>query len=488
MKTEIVFEQVHGRKGSYKREFKGVMQKVAVTGLILATAAGVVSPAYAMDLSLKEMGQNAHISISQEHAIQDVIVELKNTLEYIKGLKASGVISEQDISSLARQIYALDTTGLELEKENVEVLLQEVEATVKDLEGSNEVAVAIAYIRSRMGTSTITVSPKNATTITFGDVSTSHWAYKPIMAMAEKGLFAGKGTDANGKAIFDPNATMSRAEFITVVTRALYSKELGSKKVEAGSPWWYSAYMVALDEGLLTEGDLDRGDLAKAMTRQEMAMVLSRASTALGETYGRLIDDSRIPDFNSISPQYREYVKIAYTKGMLAGTDSKGTFSPMGTLSRAQAATVLYRLVEPSTRSEVDTTPLPTPGAQSWVEGQPHGIPKAGDIVIKADGTKVVLKVDPKSGVLGAGQGVDFVTGTTRNGYTWKEGDLHWDDDRVLRKCDKTGEMHSGAEWAEIYVSHKPETNGSYEGEIRDNWYMWDSVVEEWLWCGPQMS
>ena len=54
---------------------------------------------------------------------------------------------------------------------------------------------------------------------------------------------------------------------------------------------------------------------------------------------------SKIPDYNKISTQYKDSVVKAYSMGLIAGTDSKGTFNPYGTLNRAQASTVIYRLI-----------------------------------------------------------------------------------------------------------------------------------------------
>ena len=484
---EVIIEQVHNREGSNKKiQFKGVLNKVLVSGLILATATGMVTPAFAAQETIKDAVRNSAFEMTVQETVQGVIVEITNTLKSIEAQKKSGRVSEGELSTLATMIFSLETAkGSEVQ--SVSEILNKVETTIQGLStDTTEVKVAIGYVRSVLGITHISVENRVAT-VNFKDVPSSHWAYTAIYEMGKKGLFAGKSTNADGSANFAPNDTMTRGEFVTVVVRALYNEELQAQSAVAGSPWWYASYVVAVDQGLLKESELDNGDLNKVMNRQEMAMVLSRAATAQGESFGTLIDESRIPDYSSIGTYYRNYVRQAYTKGMLAGTDTAGTFSPMGTLNRAQAATVLYRLVEPSTRSEVDTSPVQVTGqAQTWVEGQTHSIPKAGDTVIKADGTKVVLKVDEKSGVLGAGQGVDIYTGTVVNGTTFKVGMTSWDDHRVLRKCDKTGEVHSGAEWLEIYVAFKPTSSGSYDGEVRDNWYQWDSIVEEWLWIGPQ--
>ncbi|MFA5523141.1 MAG: hypothetical protein WDA24_02180 [Tissierellales bacterium] len=80
--------------------------------------------------------------------------------------------------------------------------------------------------------------------------------------------------------------------------------------------------------------------------------------------------------------------------GLLSGTDDKGTFAPKVTAKRGEAAAVVRRMIEPSARASVYfSTPAPvidqTQGAITITEYQKseRRLAKAGDIVVKADGT-----------------------------------------------------------------------------------------------------
>lgn len=188
----------------------------------------------------------------------------------------------------------------------------------------------------------------------FSDVPTSFWAHDAIMDMVDRGMFAGTSTPVNGVGTFSPNGVMTRAQFIVVVTRYLYGEQLESMQSSPNDTWYANNYRVALEKGLLLPEELENGNLQAACTRQEMAMILVRAAKlARGETAKKLVHESRIADYAIIDEYYRDYVVQAYSLGMIAGTDSKGTFSPLGVLNRAQAATVIYRLVEPATRNPV---------------------------------------------------------------------------------------------------------------------------------------
>ena len=194
----------------------------------------------------------------------------------------------------------------------------------------------------------ITVTASNV--LDYLDVPKDHWAYNEIMNMTKRSLFKGTSVDKNGIATFSPDNTMKRSEFIVVLTRFLYADELDSITVSP-NPWYASNYTIALKHGLLTSEELDNGDLDKPCTRQEMSMLLVRAAyIANQEVATNLIPNEKISDFNQISSNYKQYVLQAYSLGLLVGVDDRGTFNPQGILNRAQAATAIYRLIDPSTR------------------------------------------------------------------------------------------------------------------------------------------
>lgn len=198
--------------------------------------------------------------------------------------------------------------------------------------------------------------PALAADLTFSDVPSNHWAAQPIIEMTEQGLFSGTTTPVNGVGTFAPDATMTRGAFLTVLTRWLFGDELDAMSAVPGAPWWKNNYTLALQNGLLKDKELD-GDLDKAMSRQEMAVVLARAAQGLGLAPDTLVSESAIPDWYSIGEGYREGVRFSYSMGFIGGTDSNGTFNPNGTLTRAQAATVVYRLLEKIEGGELSWRP-----------------------------------------------------------------------------------------------------------------------------------
>lgn len=225
--------------------------------------------------------------------------------------------------------------------------------------------------------------PVFADQITFSDVPPTHWAYRFIMDTTEKGVFTGTTTPVNGVGTFEPEATMTRAEFITVLAAWLFPDELSAMERPAQAPWWYCHYQVALNNGILKSGELDGGAMDRNMTRQEAAVVLARVCQALGLTPDQSVGVSGIADWYNIDGGYWDGVDMTYSLGLIGGVDAAGTFDPMGTLTRAQAATVVSNLLgkaeaKPVTPDQFDSSliqvecsMLPQP-ADNGIEGIIH--------------------------------------------------------------------------------------------------------------------
>ena len=147
-------------------------------------------------------------------------------------------------------------------------------------------------------------------------------------------------------------------------------------------------------------------------------------------------------------------------------------------------------------------------GAITIKEGQQSSRPaKAGDTIVKADGTKVVLKVGP-NGVLGEGQGVapdanlSVAKATSASSNFNKNGVFTYDRTKLGVLTDSlgkdlmnqkymvnatTGEGHWRNEWNAIRENYPaPQANGTYEGQVSSDpysLYVWDGMVG-WIFNG----
>lgn len=173
----------------------------------------------------------------------------------------------------------------------------------------------------------------------FIDVPDTHWAYSSIRSMSEKGVMMGLG---NGR--FKPEGTITRAEFITVVTRAM----VPGKIVSAVKDTWYEAnYNAAMTVGLIQGDEMPNTPQSMGLniTRYEVSRILVRADKNINGNTEVTTDTSKIKDYEDISTEYNGFVAQAYAKGLLSGYGD-GTFSGNDTMNRAQAAVVVERLLK----------------------------------------------------------------------------------------------------------------------------------------------
>ncbi len=179
------------------------------------------------------------------------------------------------------------------------------------------------------------VTPGKGFTDTVG-----HWAEDSISRMADKGIVKGDG------ASFRPDASITRAELITMVVRALgltiSGTDTGFEDVAADS--WYASYIkAALESGLISKDSVFRpNDL---VTREEMAKILAGANANLkGEEFKAPEGELSFADSAAISGWAKPYILYASQNGLMNGMED-GSFAPKASGTRAQVATVLDRIL-----------------------------------------------------------------------------------------------------------------------------------------------
>lgn len=236
-------------------------------------------------------------------------------------------------------------------------------------------------ITAILATATIASSAIPVFASTYSDVSDSHWANSYINKITGLGAFSGyeDGT-------FRPDNVITYQEFTkTVVGLILNPLEDKIEPVEDGyeiykftpavlsgkepynadyrwhHAWddWAQPYLnFALDKGLIkydnsimdTE-DYNFGGPRDEMSRFDMAKLIARTMDYLGEEKIENTDvyKAALKDYDYIPDEYKDYVLQAYGKGVLSGYED-GSFHGDRKLTRAEASSVLVRLVDQSMR------------------------------------------------------------------------------------------------------------------------------------------
>ncbi|GAB6159357.1 hypothetical protein JCM39194_25580 [Desulfotomaculum varum] len=178
---------------------------------------------------------------------------------------------------------------------------------------------------------------------TFNDIA-SHWARPNIEIMAARHVVRGVTSET-----FSPNETVTRGQFAVMLVRTLGLPEdaaaAGFKDVPPGY-WCAGAVGTAAQMGLVAgygNGTFGPND---TITREQMAAMLVRA---LRLNSLKVIPDSPLApglfkDGETIAPWARTSVAVIAQAGLMRGR-GEGLFAPQALTSRAEAVTVLVRLL-----------------------------------------------------------------------------------------------------------------------------------------------
>jgi hypothetical protein len=173
----------------------------------------------------------------------------------------------------------------------------------------------------------------------YADVKPVHWAYEAVKAMSDRSVITGYPDGS-----FLPDNTVTYGEFIKMALIAATGEDAGNA---ASGHWASNYYNKALEQGYFTVYDIDQSYLGNKIPRAHMALLVSS-----------ILDDVKIENYDEIQKgitdityktKYEYDITKAYATGILTGYTDK-TFQPDKTLSRAEAATVIYRLVDESKR------------------------------------------------------------------------------------------------------------------------------------------
>ncbi len=173
----------------------------------------------------------------------------------------------------------------------------------------------------------------------FRDVDESlSWARDAIEILTGRGIIQGRGE------LFDPLAPVNRAEFITLIARALGSNTVNYQgiipKDVSQSDWFYPSLQYCLQEGVISgypDGSFRPGN---SISRQEMAGILYRLKK--DSQKDRLPVPSSFRDQDDIAPWAVPAVKLVASEKLMQGYED-GSFRAGQACSRAEAAVILFR-------------------------------------------------------------------------------------------------------------------------------------------------
>lgn len=193
----------------------------------------------------------------------------------------------------------------------------------------------MTFIAPKSGTYGFAANPNG-----FTDIG-SHWARNDIAYCAAREIFKGVSDTK-----FNPNGTMTRAMFVTVLYRMAGSPAAARanfRDVAAGA-WYADAVSWASANGIVKGYGDDRFGPNDLVTRAQMCTLLKRFVEQQGYTLAATTPADTFRDAAQIPSWAAEAVAYCQTRGLVNGRDG-GVFAPMAGATRAENCAVFHRLI-----------------------------------------------------------------------------------------------------------------------------------------------
>lgn len=243
------------------------------------------------------------------------------------------------------------------------------------------------------------------------------WAWPTVDDAIRRGLFIGYNPyiDAEGNTItnFGPGDPVTESVGLTLCARMMVDKDqrevilkdrlaqmrelipgTAQNPDDPGAPyvWFRREAATCLELGIIEESDLiflrDSGRLSAPMTKADFAKYLVRAMGLEDFAMGLNTDTLPFADEAKIGREYRPFVKLLSTYGVLTG-DEKGNFNPDISMNRAICATMLSRAIENIQEGREVTVDLPRYTDYAYTEGYIQSVDLQDDgtrtMVVKSD-------------------------------------------------------------------------------------------------------
>lgn len=177
----------------------------------------------------------------------------------------------------------------------------------------------------------------------FEDIENVPWAKQAINALFEKQIINGKSDK-----VFSPMDNIKREEFTKMLVCAFSvnadSADMKFFDVPYGA-WYYDYVKRAYGAGLINGFSNEVFGTGDNITRQDMALMIYRAANYAGAKIQKSEEKRLFIDDADISDYAYESVYALKNAGVISGNEN-GWFNPAAYATRAQAAKMLYGVIE----------------------------------------------------------------------------------------------------------------------------------------------
>lgn len=167
------------------------------------------------------------------------------------------------------------------------------------------------------------------------------WAAEAIDYLFEHGIISGTGSG-----YYNPNASISRGDFILMLCRAFDLRaDAKGNFSDVDSDSYYSGAIAVAKELKIAKGGNEKFNPRSALSRQDAMVLIYRALEAADITIeeGSELDLRDFSDRNKISDYAVDAVAAMVKADIIKGYGGK--LSPQRSVSRAEMAVILYRIL-----------------------------------------------------------------------------------------------------------------------------------------------
>lgn len=192
-----------------------------------------------------------------------------------------------------------------------------------------------------MGISSVT-PPTGLSENVFNDIYGVDWATEAILALTDRGIVNGIG---NGR--FAPDDNVTREQFAKILASAMgIDASLVTENVfsDAVNGEWYCSWInAARNAGVVNGIGYGKFGVGMNITREDMCVMIYNALKLRGNAGSPA--ELKFSDAGDISDYAHEAVAVLYGMGVVNGV-SETAFEPKATATRAQAAKIVYAVLD----------------------------------------------------------------------------------------------------------------------------------------------
>ena len=312
---------------------------------LLTNAEAVVEDAISSEVVIDRDANTATFTIEFEYDATKAYDDLGKI-----SLQAS-VIATHDIDVDATVIYRFTTQTTDADGNPVDINVDMPIAVTGGNIRASVFQTPSESVRPSTGNTGYVAPPKepekdedddaNKSAYFFDDMKEALWAQDMVHALVGKGIIS-----KNDERQFRPMDNITREEVVKMLVTVVgtHKTDAVSNLSDVGADHWATSYIATAQELGIIQGNPDGTfGLGNQITRQDLSVMIFRTFKLLGIDLAA--GDSEFTDAGNIANYAKDAISALEKLGILNGMGD-GTFAPTANATRAQAAKVIYVMME----------------------------------------------------------------------------------------------------------------------------------------------